>query len=95
MSETQVYAVLCAPCLPIDYEDDSERVNKRVVMRFDSEEQMNNEADNFFDNVYGSYQRGLDRFEKDLWQVDESPEIERTISKEEAEKIGYVIFVSD
>ena len=97
MAETYVYAVLCAPCLPQEYEDKDEeavRKNLTVVMRFDSEEQLNDEADNFFDNVYGSFQRGLDLM-YDYWYVDDSPEIQKLISKEEAKKIGYVIFVSD
>lgn len=97
MAETYVYAVLCAPCLPREYEDKDEeavRKNLTVVMRFDSEEQLNDEADNFFDNVYGSFQRGLDLM-YDYWYVDDSPEIQKLISKEEAKKIGYVIFVSD
>lgn len=84
----EVYALLCGRCL--ECEGDGEDI-KRVVMRFDSEEQLNNEADNFFDEVYGSFNSGLPKG----WFVDEAPEIERLISREEAEQRGFVIFDRD
>lgn len=83
-----VYALLAGRCL--ECEGDGEEV-KQVVVRFDSEEQLEFESDNFFDEVYGSFNAGLPTG----WFVDEAPEIDRLISEQEAEKRGYVVFDRD
>lgn len=82
---SEVYALLCGRCLECD--GDKEEL-KRVVVRFESEEQLNWEADNFFDEVYDSFNAGLPKG----WFVDEAPEIERLITREEAEAAGFVVF---
>lgn len=77
-----VYAILSARCCNI--ETDEEKVFN-VVMKFDSETQLYNEADNFFDNVYGSFNKGLPKG----WHVDEEPEIVRLVDNNQND---YVVF---
>ena len=72
----------CGEC-----EGDGEKVMD-VIVRFDNEEQLYFEADNFFDNVYGYFNKGL----PEGWYVDELPEINRLIGEEYAKSHGYVIF---
>ena len=57
-------------------------------MRFDSETQLYNEADNFFDNVYGSFNKAL----PEGWHIDEEPEINRLVDEIYANQQGFVVF---
>jgi hypothetical protein len=82
-----VYAVLAGICL--ESRGNGKEV-KEVVVRFDSEEQLQDESDNFFDNIYEFFNSGLQKG----WFIDESPEIAKLISPSEAENRGYVIFRS-
>lgn len=80
-----VFALLSGLCLECDG-DGEER--KHVIVRFESEEQLQFESDCFFDEVYESFNAGL----PNGWFIDEAPEIERLISKEEALERGFVVF---
>jgi len=80
-----IYALLAGRCLQC--EGKGEEV-KNVIVRFDSEEQLEFESDNFFDDVYGSFNAGLPKG----WFVDEEPEIYRLIPEEEAIEQGFIVF---
>lgn len=83
-----VYAVLSGTCL--NSHNDQQRTFN-VVMRFDSEAELNLVEGSMFDTVYGSFNAAL----PDGWFIDEAPEIVDTISKDEAEARGYCVYKSD
>jgi len=62
-----------------------------VVMRFKNEDECSMVADHLFDTALGCFNRGLPAG----WVCDESPEINRFVSMDEAEKSGYMIYTPD
>ncbi len=55
--------------------------NIKVAIRFDSEDIFQEEADNFYDNVYGSINHAL--LDIGCWFADDMPECDKFISKED------------
>lgn len=89
MSNTYVYAVLSGECLRSDGQDGEKTL--RVVMRFDSAEELEQAGDTLFDDTCTVFNANLP-YE---WVLDESPELQCTISEAEAEARGYCVYKSD
>ncbi len=82
-----VYAKLDAPCVKVVGAINTEEM-KSVIMRFENEEECENVSDHLFDSALGVFNEGL----PEGWVMDDGMELHKYVTKEEAEKTGYVVY---
>ena len=99
----EVYVVLSAMCITTT--EPTQSAVKSVVVMFNSEQEFEEEADNFYDSSYSTFNKALSVSvdidydwgddEEQEWVLDDTIEAEKNISKQEAEMRGYVVFKAD
>lgn len=88
-----VYAKLVASCVHVVSSQTLAAISvteavKSVIMRFENEEECENVSDHMFDSACGVFNEGL----PEGWVMDDGIELDKYVTKEDAEKTGYVVY---
>lgn len=83
---SHVYALLGAEC--VNEENDDENNIMHVIVRFESQLALDQEVDNFFDELPDTFAQGL----PSGWAQDDQIEVSRMVSEKEANEKGFIAF---